>query len=411
MSVKFNRMENLSINGKAVASLSLNGAPVFPSPISFSTLKLDLGSNYHIVAVYDGDGINPGKVASYVVNSTSQITLYVHNLDTGAVIASKTESTSNGLNYTKAYYMEGAFWFIVCYKSIFTSYIRFSCPEQNYATANRSFGNVAYSSAGGFYLSQHNYLYSVSCSSYNTTTKGYNMVYNLFDVTTSTFFSTDITDLSTVSNYTSYSDATVQPIRVMALGRWAYITAKNKSNANQVYIFCAQFNLSTGAYQYLSREHLGSTSSYPGTDPGYTEGTGNYWSFYANAKNASHTYGIVLYDNRYVCFGYSPTPPYGAPISAHNTEMLLENGVNASAVNAENVDIMKYALIYKFKYSDHSFYVQQYVNGAWQSTKLGEASSSIASGVLPEGQLKLSYNMGYLADSATGKIYYFPING
>lgn len=411
--ISLNDLADFSINGKAVKKLNVRGKRAFP-PISFSTLKLDLGSNYHIVAVYDGDGINPGKVASYVVNSSIKTTLYVHNLETGEVITSKEVSTSKGLGYVKAYYMEDAFWFVVVYRytrwSSTLSYMSVFCPEEDFTASNLiDFGTTDTSlfSVGAYKQSGSCYIYGTDIAYSGSSTNGRLLEYKLFNVTTRTAASLDSLGLKTVSAFTDYCDGSVRPIRVMALGKYVYLTAKNKNNANQVYIFSVYYQ-TNGTYSSMTREHLGSTSTYPGTDPGYTDGFGSYWSFYMNTSDSAHTYGIVKYDDLSICSGYRPTPPYGVKSKLTRGEgILIENGVDTTAGSASSVTLMLNAKIYLFDFVGHCFLRQI---GDGPLVKLGNASPDISYDQLDEGQLKLSYNMGYLADSATGKIYYFPID-
>ena len=348
MNIEFNRMLSLNINGKAIKEMSLGNEPIFP-PIDFKTLKLDLGSSFHILGIADG------VVAGYTISGDTY-TLKTYNLNTGSLLTSFDITFGSNTTWRKVkafwaehpvYGKEFVFGYSYAADMMGTISWYWYFKHSDGSSVWNGFSNgmdlgCAYDSSSGSYK-----CFAVNYSGKNLTVGG--------------------VDLSTGSSGTfsySYTVNNQYVTQIQAI----------QVSGQMVILKCDNTNLSSNPNLYGV---LWNCSNYITTNIWSNVAFVDSWTDYGTNDGCFLMLGSGIY---YLFKNIDLISPF----SINTAYTVIKNGVDNNKV-------------YLYKSSENAIYKLE--NGTY--TKLGDAVSG-------SGTSMLDNTRKYRADLSTGKIYYFP---
>ena len=359
----FDQMKSITFNGKTVVSATWNGHPVFPNA-DFKTVKLNLGSSFHILGIYDN------VVAGYTV-SNNVYTCKTYNLNTGAQLTSFNwgdVSTSSGQNAKiRAFYRDNAgtygykgFIFMTAYfDPLFNTWPWTAWKE----SGTDIYGGVFTGpSTGKIDLCYSGTLYDNVYAAFINGSNKY-LYFDGINLNSSNYFS------SSYEFYPSVPASVVTKISdIHAEGDFVECVFPNL-NYNPVYYSTAGFSI---------RDRSPYT--------GYGAGGGNTYSFYDPCWTLNYGYFIGIFNN-------------GSSLYIGGTGTAYDSAYKPISQGAiPNSGYTGFTTVYLYKSSDHSIYKLE--SGTY--TKLGET-------IATSGVSMLDNTKKYRADLATGIIYHFPV--
>ena len=303
MNIEFDRMTSLSINGKVVQTLNLNGNIIYPA-IDFKTLKCDL-SGYTILGIADNTETYGYYEAAVVKDNGNQsYTFKTFDIDDGTEASSFTESFSGMSNINCVAFFDPfskIFWFVVGYYSSSTSGWYWKMFTED--------GYQYWTSPGGQIIG---FDYGEGAV-WTATTSGLTISFDYMNPNGGGYGS---------NSYTINTQGVNSIVSIIAVGTQAVVKANYTPNTNYPYIFSINYKTSA-ALSYNGNSGITFTTFWD--DPTDSNGLGYY-----------NTTGNVLFSNMSIISGTTINSNY-SPLKngAVNSKIYLK-GPNNSFYKLEN---------------------------------------------------------------------------